>query len=85
MLLTLQNRGKWNKQQIYCKVGDFALLKEDSERYRWPMPKIVAVNSDAKGNVHSFRMLVGAADKSDDSICYLERPVSKLVVLVLMY
>ena len=29
------------------------LLKEDAERNQWSMAKIVAVNSDAKGDVHS--------------------------------
>ena len=82
MLLTLQNRGKWNKQQRNCKVGDVVLLKEDAEHNQWPMAKIVAVNSDAKGDVHSIKILVGAANKSDNSIRYLERPVNKLVVLV---
>ena len=46
------------------------------------MAKIVSGNSDSKGNVRSVRILVGAADKSDDSTYYLERPVNKLVVLV---
>ena len=46
------------------------------------MAKIVSANSDSKGDVHSIRKLVGAADKSDNSIHYLERPVNKLVVLV---
>ena len=32
--------------------------------------------------VDSVRLLVGASDKSDNSIWYLERPVNKLVVLV---
>ena len=32
LLLTLQNRGEWNKQQRNCKVGDVVLLKEDAER-----------------------------------------------------
>ena len=82
MLLTLQNRGKWNKQQRNCKVGDVVLLKEDADRNQWPMAKIVAVNSDAKGDVHSIKILVGAANKSDNSIRYLERPVNKLVALV---
>ena len=58
------------------------LLKEDSECNQWPMAKIVAINSDAKGDVCSVRILVGAADKSYYSIRYLERPVNKLVVLV---
>ena len=35
------------------------------------MAKIVSVNSDSKGDVRSVRILVGAADKSDDSIRYL--------------
>ena len=82
MLLTLRNRGKWNKQQINCKVGNVALLKEDVERNRRPMGKIVTVNSDAKGDVRSIKILVGAADKSDNSIRYLERPVNKLVMLL---
>ena len=46
------------------------------------MAEIVAVNSDAKGDVHSIKILVGAASKSDNLIRYLERPVNKLVVLV---
>ena len=71
VLLTLQNRGKWNKQQRNCEVGDVALLKEDAKRNQWPMAKIVAVNSEAKGDVRSVKILVGAADKSDNSIRYL--------------
>ena len=71
VLLTLQNRGKWNKQQRNCEVGDVALLKEDAKRNQWPMAKIVAVNNEAKGDVRSVKILVGAADKSDNSIRYL--------------
>ena len=46
------------------------------------MAKIVAVNSDAKGDVRSVKILVGAASKLDNLIRYLERPVNKLAVLV---
>ena len=42
----------------------------------------MAVNRDVKEDVHSIRILVGAADKSDNSNRYLERPANKLVVLV---
>ena len=38
--------------------------------------------TNAKGDVHSFKILIGAANKSDNLIQYLERPVNKLVVLV---
>ena len=71
VLLTLQNRGKWSKQQRNCDVGDVALLKEDAKRNQWPMAKIVTVNNEAKGDVRSVKILVGAADKSDNSIRYL--------------
>ena len=46
------------------------------------MAKNVTVNSDAKGDGRSVKILVGAANKSENSIRYLERPVFKLVVLV---
>ena len=46
------------------------------------MAKIVPVNIDPKGDFGSVRILVGAADKSDDLILYFERPVNKLLVLV---
>ena len=75
MLLTLQNCGKWNKQRN-CKVGDVVLLKEDAECNQWPMAKIVAANNDAKGDIHSIKILVGAAGKSDNLIRYLKRPVN---------
>ena len=42
----------------------------------------MAVNRDAKEDVRSVRILVGAADKSDNLNRYLERPAHKLVVLV---
>ena len=46
------------------------------------MRKIGYINGGSNGDVRSVRMLAGAAVKSDDSICYFERLVNKLVVLV---
>ena len=46
------------------------------------MKKIGSINSGSKGDVRSVRILAGAAVKSDDSICYFERLVNKLVVVV---
>ena len=46
------------------------------------MAKVVAVNSDAKGDVRIVRLLIGASDKSNDSIQNLERLMNKLVGLV---
>ena len=76
-ILTLQNRGKWDKQQRNWKIGHVLLLKEDAECNLWPVAEIVALNSDAIGDAHCVKILVGAADKSDNSIHYLEKPVKK--------
>ena len=77
VLLTLQKRGKWDKQQRNWKIGHVLLLKADAECNLWPIAKIVALNSDAIGDAHCIKILVGAADKSDSSIHYLEKPVKK--------
>ena len=84
VLLSLQTRTKWHKQQRNCKVGDVALLKEDSQRNRWAMAKIVSVNSDVTGHVRSVRLLVGTSDKSDNSIRYLEGQLRSLFYLLKM-
>ena len=47
VLLTLQNCGNWNKQHRNCKVGDVALLKEEAERNRWPIVKILAKSDNS--------------------------------------
>ena len=82
VLLTLQNREKWNNQKQNCHVGDIVLLRQEADWNQWPMAWIVNACSDSKGNVCSVRLLVGASDKSDNSTRYLKKPVSKLVVLV---
>ena len=82
VLLTLQNREKWNNQKQNCQVGDIVLLRQEADRNRWPMARSVNVYSDRKGNVCSVRLLLGASDKSDNSSRYLGRPVNKLVLLV---
>ena len=46
-----------------CTFGEFVLLKEDSERNRWPTRKIGSINSGSKGNVRSVRILAGAPVK----------------------
>ena len=47
VLLTLQNCGNWNKQHRNCKVGDVALLKEETERNRRPIVKILAKSDNS--------------------------------------
>ena len=82
VLLTLQNREKWNNQKQNCHVGDIVLLRQEADWNQWPMAQIVNAYSDSKGNVRSVRLLLGASDKSENSTRYLERPVNKLIVLV---
>ena len=82
VLLTLQNREKWNNQKRNCQFGDIVLLRQEADRNQWPMARNANVYSDSKGNVRNVRLLHDASDKSDNSTRYLERPVNKLVVLV---
>ena len=68
------------KQEI--EIGDIVLVKDDMERNRWPMAKVVATYKDYKGVVRSVRLLMGSVDRVSQKSRYLERPVNKLVVLV---
>ena len=73
---------KWNIIRN-CKVGDIALLKKEAaERNIWPMAKIVAINTDENGFVRSVKLMRGTSGTTDMVLRYLERPVSKLEVLV---
>ena len=42
VLLTLQNRQKWNNKTRNCEIGDIVLVNDDMERSRWLMVKVVA-------------------------------------------
>ena len=82
VLLTLQNRQKWNGKTRNCKIGDIVLVKDEVERNRWPMAKVVEVYKDDKGVVRSVKLLMGSINSECKKSRYLERPVNKLVVLV---
>ena len=82
VLMTLQGRQKWNSPKRNCKVGGIVLLKDEAERNRWPMAKIIATNKGNDGFVRSVRLMLGASNKVDSVARYLERPVNKLVMLV---
>ena len=62
VLLTLQNRQKWNDKTRHCGIGDIALIKDNMEKNRWPMAKVVATYKDNKGVVRSVRLLMGSVD-----------------------
>ena len=82
VLLTLQNRQKWNNKTRNCEIGDIVLVKDDMERNRWPMAKVVATYKEYKGVVRSVRLLMGSVDRVSQKSRYLERPVNKFVALV---
>ena len=82
VLLTLQNREKWNNQKRNSQVGEIVLLRQEADHNQWPMAQIVNVCSNSKDNVCIVSLLLGASDKSDNSTQYLERPMNKFVLLV---
>ena len=66
VLLTLQNKQKWNDKTRHCGAGDIALIKDDMEKNRWPMAKVVATYKDNKGAVRSVRLLMGSVDSKPE-------------------
>ena len=76
--MTLQSWQKWNLPKRNCKVGDIAMLKEEEERNRWPVVKIIAANKGNDGFVRS----ASASNKVDLVAQCFDRLVNKLVMLV---
>ena len=44
--------------------------------------KTVTKNKDSTGHVWSVKLLIGSSNTDDNAVCYLERPVNKLVMLI---
>ena len=65
-----------------CETGDIVLIKDDLERNRWPMTKVVTTCKEDKGVVQSGKLFMGSGDRGIQKSRYLERPVNKLVILV---
>jgi len=78
-LAELQSRQKWNATKRNFQIGDIILLKDDSiTRNHWPMGKIVKLENDFEENVRSVEVRVS----SGDGVRILQRPISKLVLLL---
>ena len=71
--MTLQRRQNWNSPKRNRKDGDIVLLKDEPERNRQRMAKIIATNKDNDGFVQGFRLMLGASSKVDSVARYLER------------
>ena len=82
VLMILQSRPKWNSPKRNCKVGDIELLKDEAERNRCPMAKIIATHKGNDGFIRSVSLMLGASNKVDSVARYLEQPVNKLIMLV---
>ena len=78
-LWSLQSRHKWNEKDRNFQNGDIVLLKTDANHNQWPMAKVVDINSDAKGFVRTFKLLIGKTRNDGERI--LERPIHKIVLL----
>lgn len=44
--------------------------------------KTVTQNKASTGHVWSVKLLIGSSNTDDSAVCYLERPVNKLVMLI---
>ena len=64
-------------------VGDIVLvLQEESVRNQWPMARVIQVFKGGNGYVRSIKLRIGKTRISDEGNRILERPVSKIVLLV---
>ena len=81
-LHTLQVRQKWVEKVPGVSVGDVVLVKEDCPRNSWPLARVVECVESHDGEVRSVRLLIGKRHHLSDKCQYLDRPVTKIVVLV---
>ena len=81
-LQLLQERKKWQDKKQNFQSGDIALLRDgDLMRNKWLMAKIVQTFKDDNGDVRSVRLKV-VQSKSNEVCTILERPVTKIVLLL---
>jgi hypothetical protein len=77
-LIQLQERGKWLQRHRNVAVGDIVLLKESSNRGDWRLGRVEETFPGPDDLVRRVRVKIQCGDSSTT----LERPISKLVVLV---
>ena len=80
-LSTLQARSKWTTEKRNFKINDIVLIQTDLARNSWPMGRILEISKDEKNVVQSVKLLISEKGSSFTSRI-LERPISKLVLLV---
>ena len=81
-LQSLESRTKWQSGKRNFSVSDIVLvLQDESVCNHWPMARVIQVFKDSIGYVRSVKLRIGKTRNSEgDRI--LERPVSKIVLLI---
>lgn len=88
-MLSLQQRQKWSHPRRNMQINDIVLLKDEEQpRNQWPLARVEACETDKDGYVRKVRLLLGnssldAKGKRIKSSSILERPIHKVVLLVL--
>ena len=78
-LNSLQNRRKWNYEQVFLDVGDVVLLKDrEVNRNCWPLGRISRVFPSIDNRVRKVEVKVFKEGK----ITFYTRPIVDLVLLV---
>ena len=82
-LQSLQSRRKWQNEKINFSGADIVLvLQGESVHNQWPMEIGIQVFNDSNGYIQSIKLRMGKTRNSDEGKRVLERPVSKIVLLV---
>ena len=87
-LLSLQQRIKWNRPRRNLIPGDIVKVKEDTlPRNCWQLARVSKAYPSKDGHVRSVQVVLGDAalpadGKRKGPVRSLDRPVSKLVLLV---
>ena len=79
----MQERRKWEGKRRNFKTGDIVVVYQNNDsRNHWPVARIIDVNSDKKGLVHSVLLLMGERSGNENSKRELERPIGKIVLIM---
>ena len=87
-LSQLQSRQKWTIPKRDMKVGDIVIIKDDNvPRNTWPLGRIAEAYASDDNLVRKVKIKVGDSKlngqgKRITPLCYLDRPIHKLVLLI---
>ena len=78
----MKDREKWKTPLRNFRVGDIAILKEDTQRNDWRLAKVTKVCKDDKGYVRTVQLYLGYSDPTKLINRVLVRPIDKTVLLL---